>query len=107
MAGFLVADLPGDLIADLDKPLDPVVAVNDRQDVFLGGRAEQAITTYGYDGRIPGHVGAGQVFEQVKGVDLILKARLGMNLGLVLFDIGKGAVDRIAVGVRAERGIAG
>jgi hypothetical protein len=37
----LVGAVPVDLVGQLEEPLDPVVAVDDRQDVLLGGRAEQ------------------------------------------------------------------
>ena len=96
-ACFLVADLPGDLVTELDKPLNPVVAVNNGQHMFLGCRAEQAVATHRGNGRIPRHVGARQIFKQVNGVDLVLKAGLGLNLRLVLVDIGKRPIDGIAV----------
>src|SRR5918995_7541623 len=38
-ARLLVGDVPLDLVGQLHEPLDPVVAVDDRQDVLLGGRA--------------------------------------------------------------------
>ena len=51
-AGRAVLDVPDDLVGQLDEPLDAVVAVVDRQDVLLGGRAEQAVacTTEHTDG---------------------------------------------------------
>src|ERR1039457_2142489 len=44
--GIFVLDFPVELIAELNEPLDAVIAVLDRQDVLLGRRAAQAATAY-------------------------------------------------------------
>ena len=44
-----VFDRPVDLIGQLHKPLDTVVAMNDRQDVLLGRGAVQAVGADGHD----------------------------------------------------------
>jgi hypothetical protein len=104
-ARLLVGDVPLDLVGQLHEPLDPVVAVDDRQDVLLGGRAVEAVFAHRYDRRVPRHVGTRQVGEQVEGGHLVLEAGLGVDLGLRLVDVGEHAVDRMG-GVGAERLVA-
>nr|ACD38714.1 hypothetical protein PACL_0069 [Pseudomonas aeruginosa] len=96
----LVGDIPDDLVGKLEEPLDPVVAVEHRQDELLGGRAEQAGLAHRTDRRVPGHVRARQVLEQVEGVQLALEAFRGVQLRLVLGDIEELAIHRQVVAQR-------
>ena len=61
-----IADVPDDLVGELQEPLHAVVAVKDRQHEFLGGRAKEALLAHGRDRRIPRHVRARQVFEETE-----------------------------------------
>src|SRR6185503_1199589 len=106
-AGLAVLDLPLDLVAELHEPLDAVVAVDDRQDVLLRRRAVEARLADGDDRGVPGHVGAGEVGEQVEADHLVLEARLGHDLGLVLGDVAEVAVYGEAGLVAARRLVAG
>src|SRR5271167_1464428 len=78
--------------------------MHDRQSVFLGRRTEQAVLYDRAHRRVPRHLGSGQITEEVEGMDLVLEARLWVDLGLVLVDVQKMAIDRVAslVGAQAD-----
>src|SRR6266540_1431913 len=107
LAAVAVLDLPVDLVGELHEPLHAVVAVDDRQDVLLGGGAEQAVFAGGDHRRVPGHVRARQVLEEVERAHLVLEAGLRAQLGLVLRHVLKLAVDREAVVVGAQALVVG
>ena len=56
--GLAVLNIPLDLIGQLNEPLDPVIAVNDREDVLLGGGAEKAVFAYRDHRRVPSDIRA-------------------------------------------------
>ena len=64
---------------------------------------EQAVLDHGADRRIPGHVGAREIGEKIEGVNFVFESRFRMDLGFVLRNILKLAVDRIAIFVGAQR----
>ena len=83
-------------IGELDEPFDAVVAMFDRQNEFLRGRAIQAVAQDGTDGRIPGHVRTREIGEEIEPADLIFESRLGLDDRFRLVDIEKSAVDGMA-----------
>ena len=91
-AGLAVADVPFDLVGELDKPLDPIVPVDDGKDVFLGGRAIQRFAADRGDRRIPGDIRAAQILEQAEGVQLAFEAGLDLDDRFVLRHVGEGTV---------------
>src|ERR1700730_7305357 len=105
LTGIAVAHDPLNLVAQLHEPLHAVVAVDDWQHVLLGGRANQRVLDRCAYRRIPGDVRARHVAEEIKGVDFILEARLGVDLGSVLRHVGELAVDRISGFVGAQRDV--
>src|SRR5205814_8064981 len=106
-ARVAVLDLPLDLVAELHEPLHAIVAVDHRQDVLLGRRAVEARLAHGHYRRIPRDAGTRQIGEEIEGNDLVLEARLGPNLGLVLWHVAEMPVDRKAALVAAQRLVAG
>jgi hypothetical protein len=93
-AGVLVAHLPVNLAIELDKPLDPIVTVLDRQAVFLRGWAKQAVLQHRHDRRVPGHIRARQVFVEVHQAELAFMARFDVQLPLLEPHAFEPSVDR-------------
>src|SRR5262249_12646203 len=102
-----VLDLPNDLVARLNKPFDAIISMEDRQDVFFRRRTHQTVLHDRADRGIPGDVGSREITEQIERVNFALKSRFGVNLRLILRNITKLAIDRVAVRVGAVAGIAG
>src|SRR5216683_231682 len=100
-AGVAVADLPLDLVAQLHEPFDAVVAVDHRQNELFGRRANQAVLHRRAYGRVPLHVRARHVAKKVERVNLVLEARLGVDLGLRLVDVEELPVHLVAGRVAA------
>ena len=101
-AGIAVLDLPGDLVAQLQEPLDPVVAVDDRENVLLGRRAEQRVLADAHDRRVPCDIGAREVCEEAERRYLALESGLDLDHRLALIDIAEHAVDWEAGVVAAD-----
>ena len=78
-ARVAILDVPDDLVGELHEPLDPVVAVDHREDVLLGRRAVEAVLADAHDRRVPRDLRSGEVGEQVEGGDLALEAGLGLD----------------------------
>jgi len=95
--GVFIVDIPHNFVRQLHEPLNTIITVNDGQDVLLSRRAEQTIFAYRGDRRVPSYVRARQISKEIEAVQLFFKAGLSMNLWLILSDIGKGAVDRVAL----------
>jgi hypothetical protein len=106
-AGLAILDLPLDLVGELHEPLDPVVAVDDRQDELLGGRAVEAVLADRHHRGVPGDVAAREVGEQVERRDLALVPGSASHEGLVLGHVGEHAVHREAHLVGADLLVAG
>ena len=106
-AGFPVRHIPVDLIRQLDEPLDPIIAMDDREDVLLGCRTEQAVFADRHHRRVPGHIRSRQVGEKAESLDLVLEPRLSDDLWLVLGDIDEVLVDGVSGFVRSDLLITG
>src|SRR2546425_1948716 len=88
-------ELHADLAAQPEEPLDAVVAMGDRQDVFLRRRAEQAVLDGGNDLRVPRHVVPREIFVQVEQPKPLRVFRFDLHLAVLPAKVLERLVDRM------------
>ena len=106
IAGAAVFDVPDDFVAGLDEPLHAIVTVNDRENVFLRGRAHQTVLYRRAHRGIPCDVGARQITEEIECMNFALESGFRVNFGSVLRNIQELTVDGVAVPVGAIADVA-